>query len=147
MILAQKSNKPGFSLLEIMIAVTIMGILAAVVGPMLFGYLARAKVSRAKTELKFFKQQIEQYNADCNEYPKTLNDLVVCPRADLQSKWFGGGVAGIKGAGYLKSLPKDPWGNAYVYRLEASSGNPYVLFSYGHDKRDKKGLIDAWALD
>lgn len=146
MILAQKSNKPGFSLLEIMIAVTIMGILAAVVGPALFGYLARAKVSKTKTELRFFKQQIEQFNADIGEYPKTLNDLVVCPKG-LESKWFGGGVAGLKGAGYLKSLNKDAWGNPYVYKPEGSDGNPYTLYSYGPDKKDKKGLIDAWTLD
>ena len=62
MILAQKRNKPGFSLMEIMIAVAIMGILVAVAGPALFGYLARAKVSKTKTELRFFKQQIEQFN-------------------------------------------------------------------------------------
>jgi general secretion pathway protein G len=145
MVVSQKSCKAGFSLLEIMIAVTIMGILAAVIGPTLFSYLARAKVSRAKTELKFYKGQIIQYQADTDQYPRTLNDLVVCP-AGLENKWNGGGVAGKKGAGYIEKITNDPWGNPYQYKPEGSEGNPFTLYSYGADRRDKKGLINAWAL-
>jgi general secretion pathway protein G len=145
MIFAQKSCKSGFSLLEIMIAVTIMGILAAVVGPQLFKYLARAKVSKAKTELRFYKGEIEQYNADCGENPKTLNDLVVCPKG-FEAKWHGGGQASVKGGGYVDKINNDPWGHPYVYSPEGSDGNQFTLYSYGVDKKDKRALLNVWAL-
>lgn len=131
----------GFSLMEIMIAVAIMGLLAAVAGPAILGYLNKAKVSSAETTIRAFESAILEYYTDTGQYPETLDDLVSQPSdPKLAAKWQEGG--------YLKAkkIPKDPWGKNYVYEPTPDEEHPYELYSYG--KKGKKAKeaerISVW---
>lgn len=132
-----KKKSEGFSLIEILVALAIVGLIAAIAVPAYMRYLAGAKVKKARIELKSIKNQIDIYQIDTNQYPTRLDDLIKAP-------------AGVEGWGgpYFekKQIPLDPWGNKYQYRLTPESGeNPYELYSYGPDK--KKGpKIDAWKI-
>ena len=120
-------NQLGFSLVEIMIVVVIIGIIAATMGNRLFGGLDRAKVKNAKIMMEKFSEALEAYNLDCDTYPSTeqgLEALVSAPSGEPAcSSW---------GPSYLKKIPKDPWGRPYIYD---SDGVEFNLISYGKDKR------------
>jgi general secretion pathway protein G len=139
---AEKQVKAGFTLIEIMIAVTILGILAALAGTAVFGYLARARVTSAKSTLKILDQAIVMFNADTGLYPETLRDLVKKPANEkAASNWLEGG--------YLKKkeVPLDPWGHKYQYRVTPDAENPFELYSYGPGgKNAKSGRIDVWKI-
>lgn len=131
--------KEGFSLLELMIAIAIMGILAAVIGPNLMSYLGKAKIKTAQSDLRTFEQAITMYQLDNNQYPTTLKDLVKRP-ANMPN-WQDGG--------YLKKkdIPNDPWSQKYQYKLTPGAEHPYELFSYGpKGKGSKESKIDVWKL-
>jgi general secretion pathway protein G len=122
-----RSLKKGFTLIELMIALTIIGLLVG--GSMYFAmiYLENAKRSATRTTLQNFKIQIMNYKADKGDYPKTLQEMVA--------------------AGYLKKpLPKDGWDRNFVYRPTPDGKNPYELFSYGSQGKEggKASRIDAW---
>jgi len=147
MICINKHAKSGFSLMEILIAIAILGLIGAVVGPGLMNYLRKARVSSAKMDLKTIQQQIDMFKVDVGEYPAKLDDLVKRPRdPKVAAKWMGG-TAPKKG-GYLKKLKKDPWGVKYVYKKNVPyRDNPYTLFSYGADGKRGKTKIHVWDLD
>lgn len=126
-----------------MIAIAIMAILAVTVGPTFLGYLSRAKVSKAKIEVKAIKNAIDVYNGDTNEYPAAIGDLIKRPteNEELARKWNG---PYLKGG---KEETKDSWGKKWHYELTPGAAHPYELYSYGPSgKRDapKHDWIDAW---
>lgn len=117
--------RKGFTLMEVMIAIAIVAIIAAVVGPGLFRYLETAKKSNAKSTLRVLEGAITLYQAQVGQIPTNLRDLVKAPREEqLRKKWEGP---------YLKQkeIPVDPWGNKYQYRITPQGENPYELYSYG----------------
>lgn len=120
--------KAGFTLMEILIALAIIGALVALIYPQITKMQARAKLGQAKTLLTQIKQGIDLYHTDIDEYPNTLEDLVKRPSAEpAHSKWATGG--------YLAKdkVPNDPWSNKFVYRPSREEGSeyPYELFSHG----------------
>lgn len=144
----QKNCKSGFSLMELLIAIAILTLIAAIGGPAIYNYLKQARVQTAKLELKNMQSAIDMFNVDTGEYPATLKDLVRRPsNPEIASKWMGGIVP--KKGGYLKKLKKDPWGTPYAYRPEPDKDNPYTLFSYGPNKKRAKSAerINVWDLD
>jgi len=147
MICINKHAKSGFSLMELLIAIAIIGLIAAIGGPAVMNYLKRARVKTAQMDLKAMKQQIDMFKVDIGEYPAKLVDLVKRPRdPKIAAKWMGG--AAPKKGGYLEKLKKDPWGSAYVYKRNVPyKDNPYTLFSYGADGKRGKTKIHVWDLD
>ena len=143
MIVSQKRCKPGFSLIEIMFAIIIMGIAAAVIGPMVAGYLRTARMGAAQTELRNLASAIELFNGHTGDYPDKLEDLVVCPKG-MELKWMGGG--GTK-KGYIKVLKKDPWNMPYGYSKAPHGDSDFTLFTYGPDKKRSKKYIYIEDLD
>lgn len=118
----------GFTMMELLIVLVIIGLLAALVGPALYQRVKPAKQSVARAQIENFMTALDSYFIDAGRFPTTqqgLKPLRVKPEA--VSKWNGP---------YLKKeIPKDPWGNQYTYRAPGRSG-AYEIVSYGADGRE-----------
>jgi len=125
-------QKPGFTLMELIIAIAILGILAVIIGPRLIGLLGQAKDAKAKTELMVLKDGIMQYYSFKGNYPTNLIELVQGKRALVDPD-----KTNIKDGKIL-----DPWDQPYVYRLTKGGKHPFDLYSLGDP--DEPGRIDAW---
>src|SRR5450830_1420852 len=118
----------GFTLIEIMVVVVIMGVLAAMVVPKLLNRAGDSKVSAAKVDIATLMQALKLYKLDNQRYPTTEQGLQA-----LIEKTTGGPAAnGWKSGGYVEKMPKDPWGNQYQYLSPGIKGEVDV-FSYGAD--------------
>lgn len=118
----------GFTLIEIMVVIAILGIMAAIVVPKLVGHTDTAKVAAAKQDIANIKQALILYKLDNQRYPTTeqgLQSLVTKPTT-------GPAANGYKADGYLEKIPKDPWGNPYQYLCPGIKGE-YDVFSFGAD--------------
>ena len=122
----RRRHRRAFTLVEMLLVVTIIGILAAIVIPKMVGRSEQAREVRAKADIASIKTALDAFEVDNGYYPKSnngLGDLVQTPR-DARN-WHGP---------YLESIPVDPWGNAYIYQLPGKH-NPgsYDLSSPGPD--------------
>jgi general secretion pathway protein G len=118
----------GFTLVEIMVVVVIIGILGALVVPKLLGRTGESRVTAAKVDIATMMQALKLYKLDNQRYPSTeqgLQALITKPTA-------GPAANGWKSGGYIEKLPKDPWGNAYQYLSPGIHGEVDV-FSLGAD--------------
>jgi general secretion pathway protein G len=119
----------GFTLVEIMVVVMIIGILGALVVPKLLGRTGEARQTAARTDIASLMQALKLYKLDNQRYPTTEQGLV----ALVQKPTSGPAANGWKEGGYLEKLPKDPWGNAYQYLNPSIHGGEVDVFSYGAD--------------
>lgn len=121
----------GFTLIEIMVVMVILGLLVAIVAPNIMGRSDQARVTVAKTQLSNIANALDLYRLDNSHYPSTQQGL-----AALVSKPSGSPEPRNWNAeGYMKSVPDDPWGNEYQYISPGVDG-PYDLHSYGADGRE-----------
>jgi len=115
----------GFTLLELLVVVAIIGLLVGFVAPRYFGQIGKAEVNTAKAQIDALEKALDQYRLDTGRYPSSemgLNALVQRPQNE--PKWSGP---------YLrKEVPLDPWGKPYAYRLPGEKGD-YDLASFGKD--------------
>ncbi|MFS2005937.1 type II secretion system major pseudopilin GspG [Duganella sp. CT11-25] len=118
----------GFTLIEIMVVVVIMGVLAALVVPKLLSRTGESKVAAAKVDIATVMQALKLYKLDNSRYPTTEQGL----QALLVKPTSGPAANGWKAGGYLEKMPKDPWGNAYQMLSPGVKGEIDV-FSYGAD--------------
>jgi general secretion pathway protein G len=135
----------GFTLIEIMVVVVILGILAALVVPQVMNRPDQAKVTVAKGDIKAIGAALDMYKLDNYAYPSTqqgLDALVEKPGGNPQPKNWNRD-------GYLKRVPKDPWGNEYQYLSPGTQGQ-FDLYSYGADGKqggsDLNADIGSWDL-
>jgi general secretion pathway protein G len=121
-----RSRSPGFTLLELLVVIVIIGLLAAFVAPKYFGQIGRSKMQITKAQIESFDKALDQYRIDTGHYPSSEAGLVALfVQPANEGNWHGP---------YLKKgLPMDPWGNAYVYKMPGSEGREYELVSYGAD--------------
>lgn len=123
------STQRGFTLIEIMVVVVIIGVLGAIVVPQFMSRPDQAKVTAAHTDIQAISTALEMYRLDTFNYPSTqqgLEALVTRPAGTpLARNW--------NPQGYLKSLPVDPWGTPYQYLNPGSHSAGYDLFSFGAD--------------
>ena len=121
-------DRAGFTLIEIMVVIVILGLLAALVVPKLIGRTEEAKKTQARVQIRNVQQALELFKLDNGFFPGTdqgLEALVRMPDAGRTPKNYRKG-------GYLDRVPKDPWGNAYVYVCPGDHGD-YDISSYGAD--------------
>ena len=126
----------GFTLIEILIVVVILGILGAVVVPNILSRPDTARVQAAQTDLRALSQTLEIYRLDNFQYPSSeqgLESLVDRPLGFPEPKNWNP-------EGYLKKLPTDPWGSPYLYE---KTGSSYSLISLGADGQEGGEGFDA----
>jgi general secretion pathway protein G len=138
----------GFTLIEIMVVVIIIGLLAAVIVPQFLGRVDDARLSKAKQDVQAMETALTMYRLDNFKYPTTEQGL-----ASLATKPADPTIRNWREGGYLKHLNKDPWGNDYQYRSPGTHGGDYDLFSMGPNGQpdDAQGTggddIGNWNLD
>ena len=125
---AGRHLQSGFSLLEIMVVIVIMGLLIAVVAPNVLQNQDRAMVEKARADISVLEQALDMYKLDNHVYPTTnqgLQALIKRPDTGNQPKNY-------RSNGYIKRLPEDPWGTPYVY-IQPGEHGPFDLYSTGSD--------------
>ena len=135
----QPRRSRGFTLLELLVVLVILGLLAGLVGPRLFGKADKAKVQTAETQVQMLKSGLLTYRLDVGEFPteqqglKALNNRPSDERQ--QENWDGP---------YLSDdVPQDPWGRPYQYARDASHQQGFVLHSLGADGERGGEGVDA----
>ncbi|MFC0665474.1 type II secretion system major pseudopilin GspG [Azotobacter chroococcum] len=121
-------RQQGFTLLEIMVVLVILGLLVALVAPNVLQNQDRAMVEKAKADVALLEQALDMYKLDNFQYPTTnqgLEALVTKPEIDPQPKRYNSN-------GYIKRLPQDPWGNPYQY-LQPGTKKAFDVYSLGAD--------------
>lgn len=134
----------GFTLIEIMVVVVIIGLLAAVIVPTVVSKVDQARVAKAKEDIQSLETALTEYRLDNSTYPTTdegLDALVKKPEDSSVTHWHGP---------YVQRIVKDPWGNAYHYVYPGTHGQPYDLYSLGaNDQPGGKGdnaTIGNWNI-
>lgn len=121
-------RQAGFTLLEIMVVIVILGLLVSIVAPNVLQNQDRAMVEKAKADIAMLEQALDMYKLDNHSYPTTdqgLDALVKKPTSSPEPRNY-------RSDGYIKRLPQDPWGNQYQY-LQPGEHGPYDLYSTGAD--------------
>lgn len=152
-IMTYKNTKPkfdsrGFSLIELMVVIVILGILAMYIAPKLMGRTDDARITQTKIQIEGLETALKLYKLDNGLYPSTeqgLQALIEEPQAgNIPKKWRKGG--------YLEKgkVPKDPWGNEYIYLSPGVHGD-YDIICYGADGvpggEDANGDINNWEIE
>lgn len=121
------SRALGFTLLELLVVMVIIGLLASYVGPRFFSQIGKSEVKAARAQIDGLEKALDQYRLDTGHYPSTEQGLqALTERPSNESKWSGP---------YLKKgVPPDPWGHPYVYRSPGEHGD-FDLVSYGKDRQ------------
>jgi general secretion pathway protein G len=116
----------GFTLLELLVVVLIIGLLAGFVAPRYFNQVGKSEINVAKAQIDALEKALDQYRLDTGHYPTTELGLVsLVQKPPNEPKWAGP---------YLrKEVPLDPWGKPYVYKMPGEKGADFDLLSYGKD--------------
>ena len=126
---ARRDGEGGFTLVEILVVITIIGLIMALVGPRVINYLGEAKVKAAKIQIESFSSALDLYYLDAGRYPSSSEGLTALAQRPGGSQTWNGP--------YLKGgvVPNDPWGKPYVYRAPGEHG-AYDIVSYGSDGQE-----------
>lgn len=137
----KRAGEEGFTLVEMLVVITIIGLIMGLIGPRVLNYLSESKVKAAKIQLQSFAGALDLFYLDAGRFPSTAEGLAALVRRTP-------GVAAWNGP-YLKggNVPTDPWNHAYLYRSPADRG-PYDIVSYGSDGQEGgSGVASDISLD
>ena len=126
----------GFTLLELLVVILIIGLLTALVAPRFLGQVSKSEVTAARAQLDALDKALQSYRIDTGRFPTAsqgLAALVTQPTGE--TRWRGPYLQG--------EVPLDPWGTAYQYRLPGPSGRDFELLSHGRDRAPGGSADDA----
>ena len=125
---ADGGGEDGFTLVEILVVIAIIGMLMGIVGPRVMNYLGESKVKAAKIQIESFGSALDLLYLDAGRYPTSAEGLAALVQRGAAQSWNGP---------YLKGslVPLDPWGKPYIYRSPGQHG-PYDLISLGSDGQE-----------
>lgn len=124
----------GFTMIELLVVLVILGLLAGLVGPQFFGKVDSSKVKTAETQVKMLKMALQTYRLDVGQYPPSLEGLRTAP-ANVKQFWDGP---------YLEEeVPLDPWNNSYIYEINTATDHGFLLYSLGADGQEGGEDINA----
>jgi general secretion pathway protein G len=126
---ARRKAQSGFTLVEMLVVITIIGLIMALVGPRVLNYLSESKAKAAKIQIESLGSALDLFYLDTGRYPTTSEGLAALVQAP-------GNITAWNGP-YVKGgvVPADPWGNPYLYRSPGQHG-PYDIVSYGADGQE-----------
>jgi general secretion pathway protein G len=121
-----RKDTSGFTLLELLVVMVIIGLLASYVAPRFFDQIGKSEVKTARAQMVALDKALATYRLDVGQYPSTEQGLVsLVERPGGEAKWAGPYLA--------KAVPPDPWGRGYLYRMPGDAGHDYELMSLGKD--------------
>ena len=123
-----RRREAGFTLIEMMVVIVIIGLIAGLAIVQLSSRADKAKVETTKARLQALAGAIDSFKLELNRYPERIEDTVFMPSDIDPKKWPPGG--------FLKLVPKDGWDRDFIYRRPGTRGQPYDLISYGEDGRE-----------
>ncbi len=125
----RETAESGFTLVEILVVITIIGLIMGLVGPRVLGYLGESKVKAAQIQIESFASALDLFYLDAGRYPSSAEGLAALVRRP-------GGTTSWNGP-YLKNgqIPNDPWGHPYIYRAPGERG-AYDIISLGSDGQE-----------
>jgi general secretion pathway protein G len=125
----RRRGQDGFTLVEMLVVITIIGLIMSLVGPRVLNYLSESKIKAAKIQIQSFSSALDLFYLDAGRYPSTSEGLTALVKPAT-------GLAGWNGP-YLKggTVPNDPWGKAYAYRSPGER-SAYEILSYGADGQE-----------
>jgi len=129
-------NEQGFTLLEIMVVVVIIGLLVAAVAPQFIRQIDTAEINRARQDLRSIETSLNLYRLDNFRYPSTsegLDALVTNPGENVAPNWKQ----------YLREMPLDPWQQPYHYASPGQRGGDFDVFTYGADRQEGGEGVNA----
>lgn len=121
----------GFTLIEMLVVLVIIGMLAGLVGPKLFGRVDSSKVKTAEVQIKMFKGSLETFRLDVGRFPTQAEGLQVLNQAPTEAA----ARAHWRGPYIDQDVPLDPWSNPYLYSVPGANGQPFALYSLGGDNK------------
>jgi general secretion pathway protein G len=132
----RRRSEAGFTLVEILVVITIIGLIMSLVGPRVLSYLSDSKVKTARIQIQGFSAALDLYYLDNGRYPTSTEGLgALAQRPDGASTWNGPYLNG-------NSVPKDPWGRPYVYKFPGQQG-AYDIVSLGPEGREGDSSVAA----
>ena len=123
-------KRKNFTLVEVIVVIVIIALLATIAVPNFMSYLRKANITAAKVQIKNFVSAIEAYKMETGSIPDASNGLeaLIKNPGDLEN-WGGPYLK-------VKEIPKDPWGQAYIYNVPGNDGSEFSIISYGSDKQE-----------
>src|ERR1700753_534638 len=123
------TGEQGFTLVEMLVVITIIGLIMGLIGPRVLNYLSESKVKAAKIQLQSFASALDLFYLDAGRFPSTAEGLAaLVKQTHGVSAWIGPYLRG-------GNVPNDPWSHGYVYRSPGEHG-PYDIISYGSDGQE-----------
>ena len=123
-----KNRIKGFTLLELLVVMVIIGLLASYVGPRYFSQIGRSEIKTARAQIDGIQKALEQYRIDTGHYPANEQGLAALDKAPANEPNWNGPYL-------VKRVPPDPWGKPYQYRMPGRNGD-VDLFSFGKDGKE-----------